>query len=299
MITGIHFLLTYQCTYECDHCFVYASPGSEGTFTVDQLKDVFSEIDKIKTIEWVYFEGGEPFLFYPLMLEGMKMAKKRKLKIGVVTNCYWANSIKDAEVWLKPLKKYGVEDLSMSNDQFHQEDLATSPVNNAVKAAAKLKIPSATIAIEPACSMPDDSPQHKGEPVVGGDVRFRGRAVDKLTEGVPRVPASSFTTCPYEELESPERVHVDPYGNVQVCQGISIGNFWKQPLSKILGDYKAKSHPICGPLLRGGPLELARTYGVSIENSYIDACHFCYTVRKNLIGRFPEELTPRQVYGLK
>jgi len=27
-----------------------------------------SEAVKIGTIEWIYFEGGEPFLFYPIIL---------------------------------------------------------------------------------------------------------------------------------------------------------------------------------------------------------------------------------------
>ena len=33
MLTGIHFLLTYSCTSECDHCFLYCSPNAKGTFT--------------------------------------------------------------------------------------------------------------------------------------------------------------------------------------------------------------------------------------------------------------------------
>lgn len=34
MLTGIHILLTYTCTRECDHCFLHCGPKQEGTFTL-------------------------------------------------------------------------------------------------------------------------------------------------------------------------------------------------------------------------------------------------------------------------
>ena len=80
MLTGLHFLLTYMCNSECDHCFVYSSPYAQGTFTLDQIRKLLDEATKIGTIEWIYFEGGEPFLFYPIMLEGIKMAGNRDLR---------------------------------------------------------------------------------------------------------------------------------------------------------------------------------------------------------------------------
>ena len=49
MIDGIHFLLTYQCTYECDHCFLHCSPKAEGTFTISQVQQALKEIAKIKS----------------------------------------------------------------------------------------------------------------------------------------------------------------------------------------------------------------------------------------------------------
>ncbi len=30
-LTSLHLILTYQCTFECDHCFVWGSPWQEGT----------------------------------------------------------------------------------------------------------------------------------------------------------------------------------------------------------------------------------------------------------------------------
>jgi len=37
-VTGLHFLLTYQCIYECDHCFVWGSPRQTGVMSIDQVQ---------------------------------------------------------------------------------------------------------------------------------------------------------------------------------------------------------------------------------------------------------------------
>ncbi len=298
MLTGIHFLLTYACTYECDHCFLYCSPRAEGTFTIDLLQQVLDEARKIPTVAWIYFEGGEPFLYYPLLLEGMNRAKSLGYKIGLVTNCYWATSVADAELWLKPLAEIGIDDLSISDDELHhgQSD-GDSPAKFAAKAAECLGMSSYSICIEGPVT--HTVTNEKGEPVTGGGVLFKGRAVDKLTEGVPTRPPGKFFECRHEELADFSRVHIDPFGNIQVCQGVSIGNCFAQPLSKIVREYRPMDNPICGPLVRGGPDELAREYGLELDGEFVDECHYCFLLRKALKDRFPDVLTPRQVYGLK
>ena len=297
VLTSLHFLLTYTCLYECDHCFLYCEPYSEGTFTIDQVEKALSQAVEAG-ISSIYIEGGEPFLYYPLMLEALRMAKKHKLLTGIVTDCYFAFSERDAELWLKPIVEIGLDSLSVSDDVFHSEDVDNSPAKVAVKAALKLGMDVGTICIEKPISIPKINGE-AGQPVVGGDVRFIGRAVDKLTQGLPRRHFESFDECPHEKLDKPERVHLDPFGNMFVCQGLSIGNIWKKPLKKIMDDYQPDRHPIIGPLLKGGPAELARQFGLPENENYVDHCHLCYLIRKKLIDRFPEYLCPKQVYGIK
>lgn len=298
MLTGIHFLLSYKCDSECDHCFVYSSPRAGGTFTLEQLKQVFSELAKIGTIESIYFEGGEPFLFYPLMCEGIRIARDLGCKAGIVTNAYWATSEEDAELWLKPLHDLGLADLSISDDAFHCES-EMPPARYALRAAQKLGMPCGAISIDkPMVGEATDEERAKGEPVIVGGAVFRGRAVERLTEGLPRRSCDQFTECPYEDLRDPKRVHLDHYGNIHLCQGLSMGNMWQEPLSEIVRHYDAESHPVCGPLVNGGPALLAREYDVQHEDEYVDACHMCYLVRLALLDRFPQYLGPRLVYGL-
>ncbi len=300
MLTGIHFLLTYMCNSECDHCFVYSGPTAKGTFTLSQIRKVLDEATKIGTIKWIYFEGGEPFLFYPLMLEGIKIARSMGFNVGVVTNAYYATSEEDAELWLDPLCKLEISDLSISDDSFHYEEEKNNPAKRTLAAAKKLGLPVNSICIErPTVKTDIDEKQAKGVPVIGGGAMFRGRAVGKLVEGLPQRWWEEFTECPYENLKEPERVHLDSSGNVHLCQGLSMGNMWENPLSILVRNYNADSHPICRPLVRGGPALLAKEYDVEHEDKYVDACHFCYLLRLALIDRFPQYLAPRQVYGLE
>jgi hypothetical protein len=299
MLTGIHLLLSYKCDSECDHCFVYSNPRAKGTFTLDQMKRVFDELSRIKTIEWVYFEGGEPFLFYPLMYEGIRIARDLGFKTGIVTNAYWATSAEDAELWLRPLQELGVSDTSISDDLFHHEDTPAFPAKHALQAATKLGMPCRSISIgTPTVEERTDKEQARGRPVIGGGAMFKGRAADKLTKDLPRRPWREFRECPHEDLKNPGRVHLDAYGNVHLCQGLSMGNMWEIPLSKMVERYAADSHPICGPLVEGGPALLADEYNMPHEAGYVDACHMCYLIRQALLDKFPKQLAPRSVYGL-
>lgn len=298
MLTGIHFLLTYKCIFECDHCFVYSSPRAEGTFTFEQIYKTLDEAEKIGIIDWIYFEGGEPFLYYPLLIESVKEATSRGFKTGIVTNAYFATSIDDAELCLKPLKEFNIADLSISDDELHSGEDINSPAAIAIQAAKNLGMNVNSISIDQPIMNSCDIPRKKGEPVIGWDVMFRGRAADKLAGNLPGVNWNEFDECRFEELENPERVHVDSYGNVQICQGISIGNMWQMPLEEIIKSYDAKEHPVVKYILKGGPALLAEHNRTECKEKYVDACHLCHETRKQLIERFPGHLAPKQVYGI-
>ncbi|MDP8240581.1 MAG: radical SAM protein [Candidatus Hatepunaea meridiana] len=301
MLKGIHFLLTYRCTNECDHCFLYCSPGLSGTFSISQVEQALNEAQKIGTVTQIYYEGGEPFLYYPLLLAGVRAAHERGFEVGIVTNSYWAVNPTDAEMWLKSLIDAGLTDLSVSDDPLHSCDNGDEKPGNAVTAAERLGLSVSSICIEkPSFKTNQDEAvgQEKGEPVIGGSTCFKGRAADKLTEGLPTRSWRNFNSCDREELVNPGRVHIDPFGNVHLCQGLSIGNIQATPLSELIRDYDAKKHPVCKHLIEGGPAQLATAFNVDVDDEYVDECHLCFNVRRKLIDRFPQYLAPGVVYGL-
>ncbi|MDX2435916.1 MAG: 4Fe-4S cluster-binding domain-containing protein [Acidobacteriota bacterium] len=294
-LTGVHFLLSYQCTHECDHCFVWSSPRAGGTMCLEMLNNVLDQGGELGTVNEVYFEGGEPFLFYPVLVEGIRQARERGFSTGVVTNCYWATAEADAALWLEPLCDLDVADLSISSDTFHAGEEEDPRPAFAAKAARELGLAEAVITIDPpaVCAAPDE----KGLPIVGGSVRFRGRAAVKLTADLPRRPWTDFDECPDEDFLDPGRVHVDGYGNVHLCQGLLVGNVEKTSLGEMFEAYDPSQHPVIGPLVAGGPAELVRVYDLPHEDGYVDACHLCYEARAALRDRFPEILGPPHLYG--
>jgi hypothetical protein len=267
--------------------------------TFPQIRQILKESQKIGSIEWIYFEGGEPFLYYPSMIEGIRLAKDMGFKVGIVTNGHGAVSEEDADIWLRPIAELGADYISISDDSFHYEEKEVNPSKRALLAARKLNIPCSPISIsKPFVEVNPGEGQEKGKPIIGGGALFRGRAVEKLITGLPLRPWQELTNCPYEDLQSPSRVHIDTYGHVHLCQGLSMGNMWQKPLSELVSKYEAQSHPICGPLVEGGPALLAKYHNVECDQGYVDECHLCYLTRRALIDRFPEYLAPRQVYGL-
>jgi hypothetical protein len=265
--------------------------------TLAQIRDVLHQAQALGTVDMVYFEGGEPFLFYPVMLAGLREAAALGLKKGIVTNNYWATSVEDAVEWLRPIAEIGLDDLSLSSDLFHGEAMMMQSVLNAMEAAEQLDLPEGVITIEAPEGCEAYAHDDKGEPITGGPVRFRGRAVAKLTQGVPRRPWTGFNECPDEDFVEPGRVHVDAYGHVHICQGVIVGNVWQQPLAEIVVGYDPEAHPIIGPLMEGGPAALVDRYELPHAEGYIDACHLCYLARDALRSQFSEYLAPPIVYG--
>jgi MoaA/NifB/PqqE/SkfB family radical SAM enzyme len=292
---ALHILLTYQCNLKCDHCFVWGSNWQPATMSMRNLDRVLVQAKMTPSCEWIYFEGGEPFLFYPLLRHGVETAKEMGFRVGLVSNGYWATNEWDAVEWLRPFKGL-VEDLTISSDLYHWEERLNEQARHAELAARQLEIPIGVISMakldqEGVLGTVGMLPEGEAK------VMYRGRAAEKLAPGIPKTPWQDFTECPYENLKDPGRVHLDPLGNLHVCQGISIGNLFETPLKEICDTYRVDEHPIAGPIQRGGPAELVRRRDVRVEEGYADACHLCYKTREMLRTRYPEILTPDQMYG--
>ncbi|MBN1807924.1 MAG: radical SAM protein [Planctomycetes bacterium] len=295
MLKAVHFLLTYACNFECDHCFVYSRPGAKGTFTIGMIRSVLDDLAEIQGVDTVYFEGGEPALYYATMLEGIRMARSKGFRAGIVTNAYWAISEEDAEAWLQPLADLGLMKMSVSDDDLHYGAGEDTPPKRAIRAAATLGIDTGVLSTQRPHVTDGDGTRAT---TTAGGVMFRGRAVEKLTGGLPLKDWRQFDECPHEDLRNPQRVHLDAYGHMHLCQGLSMGCILEKPLREIVEKYDAASHPIAGVLAEGGPAGLAEEFGHACSEGYVDACHLCYEVRKTLVDKYPEHLCPRQVYGL-
>ena len=281
---------------ECDHCFVWGSPKASGVFTLEQINNILREAQKLSTVNYVSLEGGEPFLYYPIMMRAIEEASKLGFGVEVLSNCYWASCPEDAIEWLRPMATRHVN-LSLSSDLHHSESWQAKEVRNAVRAANDLNMKVGILSIKhPKAETPCPS-EIEGVKVSLCELMYKGRAAKELAENANKKSWNELTKCPYENLENPQRVHIDPLGYVHVCQGISIGNAWQKPFSKIIEEYNPYENPILEPLIHGGPVALVERFGLPHNFSYADACHLCYVVRCTLRKKYPEILCPNQMYG--
>lgn len=303
-LEGLHLLVTYRCNWACDHCFVWGGPDNESTMTLHQLETAIDQAADLESVGHVYFEGGEPTLAYPIVLAAAAHARSAGLAVGLVTNCFWATDERDAEVWLRPFAELGIFDLSVSTFPFFglpgeresRADMLADPslLYNAIGAARRLGIPIAALEVGTAADL-SAAGLACGDPAA---VMYRGRAAVELAPAAASRSPEQLTSCPFEDLDVPERVHLGADGELQVCQGISAGNLWRQGLRAVAEGYDPTALPVIRELLAGGPAELARATGLEPRReTYADECHLCYELRTRLRERYPEVLTPDACYG--
>jgi len=294
-LTSLHLLLTYVCNFECEHCFVWGSPGQSGTLSLGGIRDILRQGLELGTVESIYFEGGEPFLFFPVLARGVQEAAAAGFRTGALTNGYWATDVPDAMEWLRGFAG-ALHELWVSSDLYHAKEELCPEVRHAMDAAQEMGIRCFTLSVAQPAEMAVSA---RGQlPAGQSAVMYRGRAARMLALEAPQHPWHEFVTCPHEDLREPGRVHVDPFGNLHLCQGLCIGNLFRTPLRDICASYDPETHPVVGPLLRGGPAALLQQVGLPHRDTYADACHACYDARLALRTRFPELLGPDQMYGV-
>jgi MoaA/NifB/PqqE/SkfB family radical SAM enzyme len=261
--------------------------------SLEQIQAILEQA-KSAGVSFVYFEGGEPFLYYAILVKAIRMAADMGFSVGIVSNAYWANTVGDAEEWLRPFVGR-LEDLTVSSDIYHCGECLGELPQNALVAAKWLNIPTGMISV----AQPEaEVKQSHGQIEEASAVMYRGRAAQSLAGQAEKHPWEGFDNCPHEDLRDPGRVHLDPLGNLHICQGLVIGNLFEKPLREICEEYDADLHPICGLLIAGGPAALVSEYNLPHESGYADACHLCYEARSRLRSRFPEILAPDQMYGV-
>ena len=312
----VNLLLTYRCTAECSHCFTSSSTRREGVMKLTEVHEYLEEAKKVGANRvWIF--GGDPFFYFELLLGTVKFAKQLGFHILTTSNAFWAITKKSALRRLGLLKEAGLDSIAFSADPFHWEYIPLEYVRNAAEAAKKLGILEGiwNVTIE------EEHIQKLNREIIvripmckisTGTVMFNGTAAEVLAEQVQKQPWIKYNECnigkeswiDYNECKIGRgfqylgSVDIDPYGYVQRCSGISIGNAKEMKLSEIIRTYDIKDHPIMKVLHEEGAVGLAK---MAMKYSfrpieYADACHLCYKARKVLLKHYPQYLAPATWY---
>ena len=281
-LTGIHCLMTYSCSAECDHCFVWCSPRQGGPITIAQIDRLLDELAAVPQVKSLCGEGGEPFLFLRELMHLVRQGTARGYEVSALTNAFWAVSDDAARRVLGPLRDAGLASLGISTDCWHARSVYPDRVDRALRVCEELGVKSSKMVTE------------------ADGVMFRGRAAARLSSCAREMTDwRELNKCGKETLAEPGRVHLDHYGGLHLCQGLLMGDR-AHGVARVIHGYDPSAHPVVRLLTDGGPRRLAEEAageGFEPRPAYAGGCHLCYEVRKFLRRRWPELLGPDEMYG--
>ncbi len=316
-VKKLNLLLTYRCPSQCRHCGYFCGLEGRGLMTAQDVKGYLQELsDHPLESLWIY--GGEPFLYSGVLMEMVKIARKRHVpRIGVLTNGYWATSSKGTLKKLSDLKSAGLNAIVISSDGFHTERVPPEFAINAAQAAVKLRLEEVAISVaflspRGGCNSFNDRSeeiwaQFKGIPGISlreDSVTVIGRAAERLLGFCRLRQIQAPDTCQPPSyiggsFDQPEGLEIDPHGWAMICPGFSLGNAKEKSLAVMLDQYENSENTLWHLIRQQGPaglLDLACQKGYVQRDLYASACHLCYEVRKFLSPHYPDNLAPTSCY---
>jgi Radical SAM superfamily len=132
------FHVTYTCPLACAHCCFSSNPQNRDRLHIDHIRATIDQIPEGTGL--IAFTGGEPFLLGTHLIDLVQRAASRGATTRIVTSAYWANTRDAADRWLQPLSQAGLNELSISWDDFHEEFVDFSNVKNAWSSAKSFGI---------------------------------------------------------------------------------------------------------------------------------------------------------------
>ena len=288
--------LGYRCNMLCKSCFIGDKLFDHQTaLTYEDAVDAIESAARLQTVRSVAFVGGEPFVYYKLMLRiAAYLHRHYRCPLNVTTNGSWAKTPDGTRHLLDPMHRFGLRWLMLSLDQYHLEFGTLDQAANCLERALELDL---NISIQII--------RRRGAP---GTAEFRealsGRvdvARIKWIENRCSAIGNAETMLGPEDLEWHEEIprggcnageilNVQPDGEIKPCCGaglmaprLSLGNAKHQPIDDAVRRAEADSL-INSLIAHQGPRGLARLLreagrGDLVERHapFTDACHACHS----------------------
>ena len=194
--------VTYTCPLACAHCCFSSSPAVRDRLHTEHIAESITQIPD--SVRLVAFTGGEPFLLGRDLDGLVAAAHGRGFTTRVVTSAYWARSESKAASRLRGLKEAGLDELSISWDDFHEEFVPFAFVKTAFHTARSLGLVAAINTVQTRQSrwtrtrlidelgLPEDTDAILTE----SPINLTGRAAEKLADAGLR-EFRTLGPCPY------------------------------------------------------------------------------------------------------
>ncbi|MBL7085590.1 MAG: radical SAM protein [Candidatus Cloacimonetes bacterium] len=301
----IEFAITYLCNSKCKHCY---SIKNNETFPKHINKSLAVEtvrkVGEQYSPESIMTFGGEPLLFPEIVSD----IHKEAMDVGIpsreiITNGYWSKDAEKIKEIAKNLKESGVNEIIVSVDTFHQEQIPLDIVRKTIESC--LQEGFQNIILNPCWVVSEendnrynqktksilqkmeDLPVRKSE---GNIMEPAGLALINLKEFLPpkeKLPAGKCGGMPYTDpLDSIKGIYIEPDGKVAVCNDFYIGNAFEADIISLIENYNPFKIPVMKSIIENGMeglLNWAKAKGVQPDSEgYYSICQMCIDIRRRV-----------------
>ncbi len=311
-------LFTYRCTIACKHCLFNCSPDQPPVRA--SFADGLEFLRQLRcTDRVIHIAGGEPMIYYDEMLRMWRAANEEGFPPHFFeTNASWCVSDELTRSRYEELRDAGAKGVLISCDPYHLASVPPRCFQRARAIALDAFGERNVMASAPSTAELERMVQiGRSRTLIGKHTREHpprlvGRAGRELAGFLPDRPirdlkldglwhsATSEDGSCRSEFDPNEmwEIHIDPYGNIQTCCGIVLGNAHRTLLPDLMkvgfmGNEVAKIVYEEGPF---GLLKLARKLGYSPRDGYPQKCNLCWEVRRFLRPHYPDILGPDEIY---
>ncbi|MFC1715827.1 radical SAM protein [Candidatus Poribacteria bacterium] len=311
-------IFTYRCTIACRHCLFKCSPQQPDVcMTLEDGVEFLRQLHA--TDRAVHIAGGEPMMYYQQMLAVCQVANEEgRAPHFFETNASWCTNDDVTLRRYEELKKAGLSGVYISADAYHQQFVPPESRLRAYRLAVEVfgreNVAAGDLSLEQLSELRHIGIDEGRLAEYSRDHRPRlvGRAGDTLASFCPDRPLEALAedggwrggsvdrSC-RREFDSEEmwEIHIDPYGNIQTCCGIIIGNAREKPVIQWIDQGFHTGNDLVRMVYENGPyayLELAIRHGYQARQGYPQKCNLCWEVRKFLRPRFPDTFGPAEIY---
>ena len=310
MIQYGQIMMTYRCSAACRHCLVMSSPEQNATrVTLDDAVEYGLDFQSLG--RQVIIAGGEALLFFDHVLAMCQALQKAGVPVAFIeSNGSWCSSDQLTVQRLQMLHQSGVQGMYFSIDVYHQEFVPAERVHRGVRLAREIfgseQVIAPTMSLEEASSLETFTANHERlrQTVRAAYLHWVGRAPLELAGFRDLVPLEDLVQQDCHaalDIDHLKEVQVDPFGFVRpdICPGVNLGNTRQQRVSELCKTQRVREISLLQDLSEQGPaalLPLTRRFGLTVQSHYVDKCHLCFDLRRQLVCYMPEEFGPKHVY---
>jgi len=311
-------LFTYRCTIACRHCLFNCSPRRPDACV--SIEDGVEFMRQLRATDRViHIAGGEAMMYYEQMLEVCRLSHQEGVAPHFFeTNASWCVDDETARSRYEALRDCGVLGVLISADPYHQAFVPPARRHRAFQFAIEIygreNVIASDLSLEELLELRRIGRDEAsvGEYSRNHAPRLVGRAGDSLMRHFPRRDPELLADDAMWHGSTRERscrqefdpntmweIHIDPYGNIQTCCGIIVGNVHVKPLA----DYMRAGFHTDNELVRiayeegsYGYVELAERHGYEAPPDFAQKCGMCWEARKFLRPHYPDTFGPAEVY---